>query len=85
MNVKDKVVMITGAGGGLGSEMARLLCKNGAKVVILDLDAEKGQATADEIVAAGQPGWWCQKQPRTSIARPRARRTTSGRPGRSPQ
>ena len=58
MNVKDKVVMITGAGGGLGSEMARLLCKNGAKVVILDLDAEKGQQTADEIVAAGQQAWF---------------------------
>ena len=58
MNVKDKVIVITGAGGGLGSEMARLLCKNGAKVVILDLDAEKGQATADEIVAAGQQAWF---------------------------
>ena len=45
MNVKDKVVMITGAGGGLGSEMARLLCKHGAKVFILDLNAELGQAT----------------------------------------
>ena len=53
MNVKDKVVMITGAGGGLGSEMARLLCRNGAKVFILDLNAELGQATADEICAAG--------------------------------
>ena len=53
MNVKDKVVMITGAGGGLGSEMARLLCKNGAKVFILDLDAEKGQQTADEINSSG--------------------------------
>ena len=47
--------MITGAGGGLGSEMARLLCENGAKVYILDLDAEKGAATAEEIVKNG--GW----------------------------
>ena len=58
MNVRDKVVMITGAGGGLGSEMARLLCKNGATTVLLDLDAEKGQATADEIVAAGRQAWF---------------------------
>ena len=43
--------MVTGAGGGLGSEMARLLCNNGAKVWLMDLDAEKGQATADDIVA----------------------------------
>ena len=53
MKVKDKVIMITGAGGGLGSEMARLLCNNGAKVWLVDLDAEKGQAAADDISAAG--------------------------------
>ena len=58
MNVKDKVIMITGAGGGLGSEMARLLCDNGAKVVIVDLDAEKGQATADDICAKGGQAWF---------------------------
>ncbi|MBR1672554.1 MAG: SDR family oxidoreductase [Fretibacterium sp.] len=58
MNVKDKVTIITGAGGGLGSEMARLLCKHGAKVFILDLDAEKGQQTADEIVAGGGAAWF---------------------------
>ena len=58
MNVKDKVIMITGAGGGLGSEMARLLCKNGAKVIILDLDAEKGEATAKEICEAGGAAWF---------------------------
>lgn len=53
MNVKDKVVLITGAGGGLGSEMARLLCANGAKVVILDLNAEMGEATMNDIRASG--------------------------------
>ena len=53
MNVRDKVVMITGAAGGLGSEMARLLCANGAKVYILDLDAEKGRATAEDIAGRG--------------------------------
>ncbi|MBE5807476.1 MAG: SDR family oxidoreductase [Clostridiales bacterium] len=58
MNVRDKVIMITGAGGGLGSEMARLLSKNGAQVFILDLDAEKGQAVADEIEAGGGRAWF---------------------------
>ena len=53
MNVKDKVIMITGAGGGLGSEMARVLCGNGAYVWLLDLDAEKGQAAAEEIASSG--------------------------------
>ena len=58
MTVRDKIAMITGAGGGLGSEMARLLCDNGAKVFILDLDAEKGQATADDIVKGGGSAWF---------------------------
>lgn len=58
MNVKGKVVMITGAGGGLGSEMARLLCENHAKVFILDLDAKKGQATADAIYKDGYEAWF---------------------------
>ena len=58
MNVKDKSIMITGAGGGLGSEMARLLADNGAKIFILDLDAEKGKATADDINAKGGQAWF---------------------------
>jgi len=53
MNVKDKVIMITGAGGGLGSEMARLLSSKGAIVYILDLNEEMGQGVADEICNAG--------------------------------
>lgn len=58
MNVKDKSIMITGAGGGIGSEMAYLLADNGAQIFILDLDAEKGQAVADAIVAKGQKAWF---------------------------
>ena len=33
MNVNGKVIMITGAGGGLGSEMARVLSRNGAQIL----------------------------------------------------
>ena len=58
MNVKDKVIMITGAGGGLGSEMARLLAKNGAKVFILDLNDEKGEEVAAEIKSDGGQAWY---------------------------
>ena len=58
MNVKDKSILITGAGGGLGSVMAHLLAENEAQVFILDLDADKGQATADDICAKGQKAWF---------------------------
>ena len=43
MNVKDKVILITGGAGGLGAEMVQLLCENGAKLYILDLDVQKGE------------------------------------------
>ncbi|MBR2527644.1 MAG: glucose 1-dehydrogenase [Blautia sp.] len=58
MNVKGKSILITGAGGGLGSVMASLLAENGAQVLILDMDAQKGQAAADEISARGLKAWF---------------------------
>ena len=60
MNVRDKVIAITGAGGGLGSEMARVLAQNGARVWLMDLDAEKGRAVCDELKAAGREAWFIQ-------------------------
>lgn len=50
---KDKVVVITGAGGILCSEIAKEYAKYGAKIAVLDLNLEAAQKVADEIVAAG--------------------------------
>lgn len=60
MNVKNKTIMITGAAGGLGSAMARLLSNSGAKLVILDLESarEAGDALAEELKAAGGSAWF---------------------------
>ena len=49
MNVQDKVILVTGGAGGLGAEMVSLLCRNGAKVYILDLDEKKGQLLAESL------------------------------------
>jgi NAD(P)-dependent dehydrogenase (short-subunit alcohol dehydrogenase family) len=60
--VKDKVVLVTGAGGGIGREFALALGREGAKVVVNDLgasldgvgrDSERAQRVVDEIKAAG--------------------------------
>ncbi len=53
MNVKDKVIVITGGAGGLGSAMGRALCAEGAKVCLLDLDEDKGVKVAEAINADG--------------------------------
>ncbi len=45
--------MITGGCGVLGSDMARYLAKNGAKVVVLDRIPEKGAELVKEIKVAG--------------------------------
>lgn len=53
MRLKDKRVLITGAGTGIGYGCAKMFAKEGAKIVINDLNAESGQAAADEITKAG--------------------------------
>ncbi len=50
---KDKVAVITGAGGILCSMMANEYAKLGAKVAVLDLNLDAAQKVADEIVADG--------------------------------
>lgn len=49
--LQDKVVIITGAAQGMGAMHARVFVGEGAKVVVTDLNAEKGQALAQELGA----------------------------------
>jgi len=44
--LQDKVVVITGAGGGMGREAALLFSEEGARVCVADVDAEQGERTA---------------------------------------
>lgn len=50
---KNKVVVVTGAGGVLCGFFAKEFAKAGAKVALLDLNQEAAQKFADEIVADG--------------------------------
>lgn len=50
MKVKGKVTLITGAGRGIGRETALMFAKNGAKVVVTDVDEKSGKETVDEII-----------------------------------
>lgn len=52
--VEGKVAFITGSASGLGRATAQLLAAEGAKVIIADINEEKGQATAAEIGASAK-------------------------------
>ena len=49
MRLRDKVAIVTGAGQGLGRAYAHRLAKEGAKVVVAEVNADKGQSVAIEI------------------------------------
>lgn len=52
MQIKGKVFIVTGGASGLGEGTARMLAAEGGKVVIADMQAEKGEAVAREIGGA---------------------------------
>lgn len=55
MNFDGKVVLITGAGSGIGAGVARHLAKLGAKVSIVDKNGERLNEVAEKIKKVGAP------------------------------
>ena len=54
MNIDGKVVVLTGAGNGIGEALARRMAQGGAKgIVVSDLNGTDARRVADSIVAAG--------------------------------
>jgi NAD(P)-dependent dehydrogenase (short-subunit alcohol dehydrogenase family) len=51
--LKDKVAIVTGAGGGIGSASARLLAARGARVVLADIQLPAAERVAELIIQAG--------------------------------
>lgn len=52
--VADKVVIVTGAGGGIGREIALAMAANGARVVVNDIGASLGGDVSKDIDTAAQ-------------------------------
>jgi 3-oxoacyl-[acyl-carrier protein] reductase len=52
-SLKDRVVIITGAGQGIGRTFAKAFATAGARVVIAELNEQKAAAVSEEIMKAG--------------------------------
>jgi len=53
MRVKDKSIIVTGAGNGIGEGVARRLAEEGARVIVNDIHVAHGEKVVADIVAAG--------------------------------
>ncbi|MCZ7395522.1 MAG: 3-oxoacyl-ACP reductase FabG [Candidatus Methanoperedens sp.] len=54
MRLENKVAVITGAGSGIGKETALLFAKEGAIVVVADMNERAGEETVEEIKKNGE-------------------------------
>ena len=53
ITLQGKAAIVTGAGRGIGKGIAAVFAKEGARVLVVNRSADAGQATTEEIVAAG--------------------------------
>ncbi len=54
MKLENKVAIITGGAGGIGQGLTRRFLKEGAKVVVVDIDQTQGDALVAELSAIGE-------------------------------
>lgn len=55
MALDNRVIIVTGGGSGIGRATANRLAKDGAKVVVADIDDKAGAKVVDDLKAAGKP------------------------------
>ncbi|MBM7367404.1 SDR family NAD(P)-dependent oxidoreductase [Gordonia hydrophobica] len=53
MKLEGKVALITGAGSGLGRQASQLFSAEGAKIAVVDIDAERAETTAQLVKEQG--------------------------------
>jgi meso-butanediol dehydrogenase/(S,S)-butanediol dehydrogenase/diacetyl reductase len=68
ISLNNRVALVTGAAQGIGEGIAMVLARAGADVIVVDIQAESGQATADAIAALGRRSLFVE----TDLADPNA-------------
>ena len=53
MRLAGKVALVTGAGSGIGRATALLFAREGAKVLVVDVNTAAGKETVEQIAATG--------------------------------
>jgi len=59
MRLKNKVAVVTGGGGGIGEGIVNCLTREGASVVVADINAESAKKVADAAIKKGKKADWC--------------------------
>jgi len=70
MKFKDQVVLITGAGRGIGKAMALAFAREGADIGFAEIDPESARAAAEEIKAEGRRVFFKMRRCRELLAGP---------------
>ena len=58
MRLRDKKAIVTGGGQGIGRAIAEKMAREGADVVVAEMNAESGPKTAKELEAVGRSTLW---------------------------
>lgn len=53
MRLRDRVALITGAGSGMGRASALLFAREGARILVVDLDPDQGKETVRRVETNG--------------------------------
>ena len=71
MRLQDKVAIVTGGGGGMGGGICACLAREGAHLIVSDLNLDSAQKRVEEIRQSGRRGrlrayagkfdCWCPK------------------------
>lgn len=66
---RDKVIVVTGGAGGIGSALCRRFAAGGARLVVADIDEVRAKRTAGDLPGSGHAGLGCDLLDRAAVER----------------